>query len=171
MSLLTKDEVAAIDPHTREPFYWRGWMDDVRCHDGESFLLRGDPLVTFKGALVARVCGRERAPFKLIPRYVDLTLYRTSDGGYVCHRKWVSEAHAEPPVKYDVVRAESITDMRDSLLNYDPTALAYTLWPEDEPETARRSRRAKAWLRSSYAERVERLTSIALLIDYERGTA
>lgn len=163
MSLLTKDETAGLDPHTHEPFYWRGWMDDVRCHDGHTYVLRCDPLVTFTGVPIANVCGRQRAPFKLIPRYVDLTLYRTSDGGYVCHRKWVSEAHAEPPVHYDVVKAPTILEMRDSLLNYDPTALAFTLWPEDVPETARRSRRAKAWLRSSYAERVEQLMAMAVV--------
>ena len=156
MTLLSVDETAGIDPTNNEPFYWRGWSDCVRCMDGRRYLLRGRS-APFEGYPVADVCGRERAPFKLIPRYVDLSMYRTSEGTYICHRKWVSEAHGETPVFYDTVESALLEDVRDKLLNYDPSALAVTLWPEDVPEYARRSKRARAWLMSSYARRVDLL--------------
>jgi hypothetical protein len=162
VSLLSVVETAGIDPTNGEPFYWRGWSDAVRCIDGRHYHLRDAAGTNFEGYPVGMVCGRERAPFKLIPRYVDLSLYRTSLGTYVCHRKWVSEAHGEPPVVYSTIEAPTLEDMRDKLLNYDPSALAMTLWPEDVPEYARRSKRAKQWLRSCYANRVALLLANAV---------
>lgn len=161
MSLLSVAETAGIDSMDGEPFYWRGWSDAVRCMDGRHYQLRG-AVSAFEGRPVADVCGRERPPFKLIPRYVDLALYRTSEGMYVCHRRWVSEAHGEAPVVYDVVAQPTLESMRDTLLNYDPSELAMTLWPEDLPEYARRSKRAKAWMRSCYASRVALLLANAV---------
>ncbi len=157
MSLLPKTATLGLDPTTGEPFYWRGWSDSLRCMDARHYVLRGSPMRVFEGTPVAHVAGRERAPFKLIPRYVDLTLYRTSEGTYVCHRRWVSEAMGELPVIYDWIDAPDLEAMRDVLLNYDPSANAVTIWPEDEVATMRRAKRAKAWISERYNDRVRML--------------
>lgn len=159
MTLLPMKATAALDRRTGEPFFWRGWSDAVRCMDGYTYHLRVSSGATyiFAGRPIADVCGRLRPPFKLLPRYVDLSLYQSDGGDFVAHRKWVSEAHGEAPVYYDVIARSDLAGLLDALLNYDATERAVTLWAEDDPQYARRSQRARSWLQQAYAERVELL--------------
>ena len=79
----------------------------------------------------------------------------------MAQRRWISEAHGEEPCLYAVLHAHSMEEMRDVLLNWDPTVHATNLYPEDEPGGKRRNERMRQWLRESYAERVEALIRAA----------
>lgn len=165
MPAVAPDKVRGLDPHTGEPFYWRGWYDGIRCNgpDGTHVTLRNSEgkQTDFVGRVRSQVIGRMVPPFKTVPRYVDLYLFRTEHGTWVAQRRWISEAHGEEPCHYAVVRAKSLQEMRDVLLNWDPVDYATNLYPEDEPGGKRRNDRMREWLRSSYASRVDALIRAA----------
>jgi len=158
MSLIPASEVRAVDPHTGEPFYWRGWYDGVRTSEDGTVTLRtsGGPYI-FKGRIRAQVVGRVTPPFKAIPRYCDLYAFETERGEWVVQRRWISETKDEVPCHYAVVDGHTLEDAIGKLLDFDPVTLATNLLDEEQPGGKRRNDRLKAWLRTSYEERLQLL--------------
>ena len=158
MALLSPDKVRALNPHTGEPFYWRGWFDGISCN-GRFIILRNSmgPQVDFEGRVRAQIVGRVSPPFKTVPRYFDLYLFEKEGGSWVAQRRWISEAHGEEPCIYEVIEADDLEQMADALYNYDAAKWATQLWPDDMPGGRRRSDRMREWLQVSYAERVRLL--------------
>jgi hypothetical protein len=160
VTLIAAEDVRAVDPNTGEPFYWRGWYDGARTSGYASGFvsLRTDGApYSFAGRIKAQVVGRVTPPFKSIPRYCDLYAYQRDDETWVAQRRWISEAGGEVPCQYAVVYGDTMEDVTGLLLDFDPVSLATNLYSEDAPGGKRRNERLKAWLRTSYEERVRTL--------------
>ena len=176
MPLLPTKETRAVCEATGQPFYWRGWSDRERTLDGKLIQLRSShgPPITFRGSPVATICGRIVADFKVLPRYVDLFLYREdehvswpADRQWVCQRAWRSEAHGELPCVYHVMRERNLFHLSNTLFAFDPIEYADTLWTADTPAGKKRRGKAVSWMRKAYRHRVALLLKRAG--EYENG--
>lgn len=95
--------------------------------------------LVFSGELLARVTSspeRKAANFsRHLGRWIELALYRTEGGTYVCHEVRRSSRNGEPERRH---RAEAVATEREVVAFFKQTVLAKRLYAEAGIGNARR---------------------------------